>query len=215
MPRTQPFEKYSAQYEDWFERNFYAYQSELKAVSHFLPHRGKGIEIGVGTGRFAAPLGIKVGVEPSQAMGKLAEARGVRVYSAVAEQLPFEIGSFDYALMVTTICFVDDLPASFREVARILKNHGTFIIGFVDRDSPLGMTYEKHKYESVFYREATFYSTQEVLGLLAKTGFEETGVVQTIFGSLSDINAIQEFKLGYGEGSFIVIRAKKIRDSHR
>ena len=209
MPRTEPFEKYPAKYEAWFEENSHAYQSELEAVRHFLPNQGVGVEIGVGSGRFAAPLGIKIGVEPSPAMRRLAEARGIRVLNAQAEQLPFESGCFDYALLVTTICFVDDVLATFEEAARILKTGGALIVGFVDRDSPLGRIYMTHKEENVFYREATFYSTQEVLGLLARTRFEEIETVQTVFGSLPSISTVQRCKPGHGEGGFVVIRAKK------
>jgi hypothetical protein len=36
-----------------------------------LPENDKGMEIGVGNGRFAAPLGSKLGVEPPAAMRKL------------------------------------------------------------------------------------------------------------------------------------------------
>ena len=66
-----------------------------------------------------------------EAMRKLARERKIRVYNAVAESLPFEAGQFDFALMVTTICFVDDIEKSFKEVKRILKSGGLFIIGFV------------------------------------------------------------------------------------
>jgi diaminopimelate epimerase len=65
MAKVEPFEKYTSQYEDWFERNKFLYESELAAIREQLPERGKGIEIGVGSGRFAAPLGIKLGIEPS------------------------------------------------------------------------------------------------------------------------------------------------------
>ena len=58
MAKIQPFEKYTERYEDWFEKHKYAYLSELKAVSSLLPeNRENCLEIGVGTGRFAAPLG--------------------------------------------------------------------------------------------------------------------------------------------------------------
>jgi len=46
-------------------------------VRVLLPWQGLGLEIGVGTGRFAAPLGIKVGVDPSMAMLAYAAERGV------------------------------------------------------------------------------------------------------------------------------------------
>jgi SAM-dependent methyltransferase len=215
MHRTNPFDEHSAQYEEWFEENYHVYQYELEAVRHLLPRHGVGMEIGVGSGRFTVPLGIKIGVEPSAAMRKLAEARGIEVHDAVAEKLPFEAGCFDYALMVTTICFVDDIMASFQEAARTLKTNGELIVGFVDRDSPLGKLYEKHKAENVFYREATFYSTREVLLLLTKTGFTELETVQTVFGSLSSIRTVQEYKPGHGEGGFVVIRANKPSDGDK
>jgi ubiquinone/menaquinone biosynthesis C-methylase UbiE len=104
---------------------------------------------------------------------------------------------------------VDDHVAALREAARILKAHGDFIVGFVDRDSPLGKTYENKKNENVFYREATFLAHREVLALLGESGFEATETVQTVFGSLHEIKAVQKFKSGHGEGGFVVVRARK------
>ena len=209
MARTESFDRYPAKYEAWFEENSHAYQSELEAVRHFLPRHGLGVEVGVGSGRFAAPLGIKIGVEPSAAMRTLAEARGIKVLDAVAEQLPFESGYFDYVLLVTTICYVEDILATFREAARVLKTNGELIVGFVDRDSPLGKIYMAQREVSVFYREATFYSARDVLSFLAVTSFEEIEIVHTVFGSLSTVSTVQQYKPGHGEGGFVVIRAKK------
>ena len=75
MPRIESFEKNVDRYEAWFEHHRLAYESELKAIRMLLPKNGEGLEVGVGTGRFAAPLGIGVGVEPSPAMGQLARER--------------------------------------------------------------------------------------------------------------------------------------------
>ena len=60
MPRTEPFEIHHRRYEAWFEQHAAAYASELLALRPFVPleGRGRGLEIGVGTGRFAAPLGV-------------------------------------------------------------------------------------------------------------------------------------------------------------
>ena len=142
-------------------------------------------------------------------MRELARAKGLQVYDAVAEHLPFEDARFDFALMVTTICFVDDIRASFLEAKRVLKKGGRFIIGFVDRESALGKTYEAHKPENVFYRDATFYSTDEVLALLEETGFREHEEVQTIFGNLHEITRVQQCTQGYGHGSFVVVCVSK------
>ncbi len=107
MLRTAPFDTHSSRYEAWFDNHAAAYVSELLALRAFLPWTGVGIEIGVGSGRFAAPLGIRFGIDPSPRMLALAAARGIEVVGGVAEALPFAPGSFDHALVVTTICFVD------------------------------------------------------------------------------------------------------------
>ena len=58
MPRIAPFEAHQERYDSWFERHAAAYYSELLAVRALLPWEGRGLEVGVGTGRFAAPLGV-------------------------------------------------------------------------------------------------------------------------------------------------------------
>lgn len=132
MSKTEPFERHTEQYENWFEVHEAVYQSELEAVKMLMPEFRKGVEIGTGTGRFSAPLGIKHGLEPSPKMREIAVKRGIEVIEGVAEDLPFEDCSFDLALMVTTICFLDDLDRSFKEVNRILEPGGVFITGFVE-----------------------------------------------------------------------------------
>ena len=204
-----PFENHSDQYEKWFEKYHWAYQSELAAVKLYLPEHGEGVEIGAGSGRFAVPLGIKTGVDPSPEMRDLAKKRGLTVVSGIAENLPFADFSFDFALMVTSICFVDDLDASFKEAYRILKPAGRLIIGFVDKSSSLGKQYQQHKNESVFYKSAKFYSVDEVIFHLKKSCFKNFQIGQTLFNPLKDVNNIQPVKKGYGDGSFVVISALK------
>lgn len=153
------------------------YQSELKAVKHFIPQNRKGLEIGIGSGRFARPLGIKTGIEPSKKMRELARNRGLEVYDGVAESLPFADMSYDFTLMVTTICFLDNVKKSFQEVKRVLKKDGIFIIGFIDKESPLGQKYLKNKDKNVFYKNAIFYSAREVLSLLQNSGFTNTEII--------------------------------------
>jgi ubiquinone/menaquinone biosynthesis C-methylase UbiE len=209
MAKTKPFDEYASQYEDWFERNKFAFESELQAIREQLPKSNNGIEIGVGSGRFAAPLGIKIGIDPSRKMREIAQKRGIEVIDGVAESLPFDDSQFDFALMITTICFVDDIEASFQEAYRVLKPDGFLIIGFIDRESDIGKLYQQHKGESVFYRIATFYTVDDIVFNLKKAGFKNFNFTQTIFHNLAEIRDIEPIKEGYGEGSFVVIRAIK------
>ena len=209
MPRIEPFEKYSAKYEDWFEKNKFVYESEIQAIKKLFPKVKKSIEIGVGSGKFAVPLGIKIGIDPSPRMRKIAQQRGIEVIDAIAEELPFKDSQFELALMVTSICFVDNLDLAFREIYRILKPGGYLIIGLVDKDSSLGKLYQQHKENSLFYKIATFYSTKEVVYNLNKVGFKEFYFRQTIFHSLNEVKNVEPVKENYGQGSFVVIRARK------
>jgi len=63
MNRNNVFDTYTEEYEEWFERHKFAYLSEIEALKKVIP-AGKGLEVGVGTGRFAKPLGIDTGIDP-------------------------------------------------------------------------------------------------------------------------------------------------------
>jgi len=209
MSDVSVFDKNVRRYEQWFIDHPFAYVSELHAVRELLPKSGRGIEIGIGTGRFAAPLGIKLGIEPSRAMEELARKKGLEVIHGVAEKLPFKDQEFDFALMVTTVCFLDDIDLAFHEAFRVLKPHGAFVIGFVDRNSPLGKSYEERKQDSLFYRDATFYAVDDLLRLLASAGFKRFSFRQTLFGPVDDMREPDPVREGHGKGSFVVIKAEK------
>jgi len=83
------------------------------------------------------------------------------------------------------------------------------IIGFIDKESSIGKSYQQRKKKSIFYRIATFYTVDEVVSNLKKVGFKNFNFTQTIFHSLSKIKAIEPIKEGYSEGSFVTIKALK------
>jgi SAM-dependent methyltransferase len=207
MPRTAPFVAYHRRYDDWFERHAAAYHSELLAVRALLPWCGLGLALGVGTGRFAAPLGVQMGVDPAREVLDYAANRGILTVQAVAEALPFRDGSFDYALSVTTICFVDNVTAMLSEACRILKPGGEVVIGFIDRSSALGQDYLSHQAENVFYRQATFFSVDAVEQLLRDSGFTRPVWVQTLSKALEETREIEPLRSGYGQGAFVVVKA--------
>jgi len=209
MAKTEPFDEHFEDYEKWFDLNKYAYESEIKAIRHFIPENGEGLEIGIGSGLFAQPLGITRGIEPSFQMRRLASERGLDVKNGIAENIPLEDDAYDYVLLVTTICFVEDIEQSLKEVVRILKPGGRVIIGYVDKESRIGKTYQANKQFSTFYKEARFYSSEEINQYLKNAGFQYIEFVQTLFGDLKVIDEVQDFSKGYGCGSFVVVKGEK------
>lgn len=182
---------------------------ELLALRAFVPWQGRGIEIGVGSDHFAAPLGVQVGVDPSLAMLGYAAARGIEVVEGTAENLPFAEGSFDHALVVTTICFVDSPARMLAEARRVLRPGGRLVIGFIDRKSALGQDYLAHQAKNVFYREATFYSADEVEQLLLETGFLIDDWGQTLTRPLLKTQEIEPLRAGRGQSAFVVVTATR------
>ncbi len=209
MARTRAFDENTERYDAWFERHAALYESEVAAVRGLLPAEGAGLEVGVGTGRFAEPFGIVHGVEPSAPMREAARARGIDAVDGVAERLPYPDASFDFVLMVTTICFVDDVAAALAEAFRVIRPGGCIVIGFVDRESPLGRHYLAHKDESPFYKDADFFSTEEVSRHLEEAGFTDLVFRQTVFTAPGGAEEVEEPEEGHGRGSFVVVRAMK------
>jgi ubiquinone/menaquinone biosynthesis C-methylase UbiE len=207
--KIQIFDELAQEYDKWFDENRFAYESEVLALRKFIPKSGKGLEVGVGTGRFAIPLGVKTGVEPAKAMADIARKRGIIVVEAMAEDLPFDNVSFDFVLMVTTICFLRNPLQGLQEAKRVLKPGGYMIIGMIDKESPLGRIYEAKKNNSKFYRYAHFYSVNEVVEWLRNIGYQGIKICQTIFKNPEEITAIEPIKEGYGEGGFVVISIQK------
>lgn len=207
MPLTEPFEELTERYEEWFETYETAYESEVAALQALEPGSRSAIEIGVGSGRFAEPLDIDYGVDPSREMLAHAIERGVGSIVGMAEALPFKENSADLALMVTTICFVDDLTESLEEISRVLEPGGSVLLGYIDKESRVGKHYQAIKDENPFYQDATFHSTESVLEKLASVGFENPEIRQTIFQMPDEMDETDPVREGYGDGSFVALRA--------
>lgn len=209
MDGVSVFDEHAQEYDRWFDENERVYQSEVVALRKFIPSRGMGIEVGVGTGRFSVPFGIKIGVEPSERMAQIANSRGIAVCQAVGERLPFQNDQFDFVLLVTVICFVEEPSPLLREARRVLKPGGRIIIGFIDRNSALAQLYESRKETSTFYREARFYSATQVAESARQARLVALQFCQTIFGIPSETMDTGQVRDGFGEGAFVVLSAER------
>ena len=203
-----PFDSLCSEYESWFVENKTLFQSELLALRQVVPVGNKGIEIGIGSGIFAEQLGIHFGIDPSENMLEYARKRGLDVKKGIAEKIPYEAESFDYAALITTICFVENPQQSIKEAYRILKDNGEIIIAIIDKETPFGKFLDEGKRKSRFYKNANFYSAMEIVNLLTTNSFRVDRILQTLENPGSTI--IEDPTEGYGKGSFVVIKGNKI-----
>jgi len=169
------FEQFAEDYDRWFEEHRAGYHAELARIRRLLPcPDSRAVEIGVGSGRFAAPLGVPLGLEPSCALGRMARRRGIEVIRGRAESIPLRDGSCSSVLMVTVICFLDDPVLAFEEIHRILAPRKTFVLGFIEREGEVARRYLHERGKHRFLSRARFYSSGEVRELLERTGFRVT-----------------------------------------
>jgi ubiquinone/menaquinone biosynthesis C-methylase UbiE len=98
---------------------------------------GRVIEIGGGTGANLPYYGPRVTelaiTEPEEPMARRLEGKvsehslPARVVRAPAEDLPFEDGSFDYAVSTLVLCTVSDPGRALAEIQRVLKADGRLV----------------------------------------------------------------------------------------
>ncbi len=206
--KALPFELHPSRYDSWYNRHISLYRSELRAVRKAWSFSGRCLEVGVGTGRFAAELGISFGVDPSPAVLKIARKRGVKVVAGAGEALPFADSVFDSLLIAITLCFLDDPLQALKEARRVLKRDGRLVVAFIDADSPWGRFYQEKKKESPFYRIATFYSFNQVKEMLEEAGFKVERIVETLFQPPGRESYFEEEPAeGRRGGSFVVVVA--------
>ena len=200
------FDSKYKQYDRWYDEHEFVYLSEVEALKKVVPRNKKGLEIGVGTGRFAEKLGISLGIDPSLKMINIAKRRGISVCLGVGEDLSFWQDEFDYVVIIIALCFVNDPLKVLTEARRVLKEKGKLILGIVDKQSFLGKFYRGKK--SLFYKKATFFSVKQLTDWLEELGFKQIRYQQTIFNLPQNIKSLQKPKEGFGEGGFVVISAK-------
>lgn len=115
-------------------RNKEATRYRIKTVPQAA---GRVLEIGVGSGLNLPFYGSEVtclyGLDPSQALLKLAQRKGVCARFPVefiqgsAEDIPLERNSIDAVVSTFVLCTVPNATRALREAARVLKPGGTLL----------------------------------------------------------------------------------------
>lgn len=202
------FEDNWKHYDEWFDRHQKIYQSEIKALRKILPS-GLGLEVGVGTGRFASALSVQFGLDPSFNMLKLSKDMMIQVVQGLGEELPFKNETFNFVLIVVTICFVENPFKVLNEVKRTLKKKGIVVLGIIDKTSSWGRFNKAKAAKSKFYGAANFYSPQEIIQILENISLEYEAAYQTLLQTPPDIKRIEEPRKGFGQGGFVVLKGVK------
>lgn len=203
---TNPFDPIVKEYDQWFDDYRNTFLSELEAIKYFVPTNGTGVDIGVGTARFAKALGIRYGIEPSEPMADYARKNGIDVITCGAEELPYNHESFDFAIMVAVDPFVQDIEKTYREIYRILKKGGKLIVGTLHKDGAVAKKY-MNMTDSEVYKNAQFHAIPETVAQLQAAGFTGFNTCQSLFTIHPD--QTEKPLPGYDKGSFVALEAIK------
>ena len=116
----------------------------LAALAEVEP--GSVLEVGCGTGWFAARVHDELGaevvaVDQSERMVELARERGLEARVADVQALPFGDGSFDAVAANWMLYHVPDLDLGLREIARVLRPGGR-LVAITNRDDHLQELWE-------------------------------------------------------------------------
>ena len=211
--KASPFDSLASVYDDWFEaEGKLPFAIEVRAFQEILPFLPKPwVEIGVGSARFAQALGIETGVDPSIKLLEIARRRGIATLLGRGEQQPFVKEAFGTVFLIVTLCFLDSPLDVLREAYRILMPGGKVALGLVLGESPWGKFYQRKQQQGHrFYKYATFYSYEEVVGLLEEADFLLEKVVSTLFQEPDRVEHIESPRNGYSaDAGFTVLVAHK------
>jgi len=204
------FDVYADKYDLWYLRNPVIFRCEADAIRS-LNLKGKGVSLGVGTGILDLSAPIQVGIEPSLKMLKIASKRSIEPIRAVAEFLPIRDKSFDFVLMVATLCFLSSPDKSLKEAKRIIRSGGHLAICFIPRDSTWGKEYTRKAMEGhILYSKARFYTFTEVKKMLNRLSLQIVDVKATLSFSPEDSPKKEIPSKDPRNKGFVCIKAKKV-----
>ena len=211
---AQAFEDLAERYDAWYDTapGRVLFDLELGALRPLLAGTGgPRLEVGIGSGRFAAALGIDVGLDPAEAPLRLAKERGVRVLLGVGDRLPFRDNTFGAVALVVTLCFAENPAGVLAEVGSVLRPGGRLVVGLVPLDSAWGRSYEeKRRAGHAFYRHARFQTLAEHRRMLATAGFRLVECRSTLLQTPSDEPVAEPVHLGVVVGAGFVALAVRL-----
>ena len=129
-------------------------ESTRKLVRQYTDSGNHVLDIGVGLGRVLGPLSNlnRYGIDVSLEYLQKARENGIEVAFAKAEELPYQDDSFDCVIACDVLEHVIDLYSTGKEIQRVLKPGGIFILRVPNKDDLEVYLSEDIPYEYVHLR---------------------------------------------------------------
>ena len=182
IPCHRVFDEFASDYDRWFDDHNDVYVAQVRLLQDAVPHTGRGLELGAGSGRFAVALGIRYGIDPSRTLTEMAKIRGVEIVQGEGEHLPYHAETFDYILMMTVICFLEYPLIVLYETFRVLVSGGDLVLGFIEKDGVIATRYRNERVKGKYLRFARFRTVDEVSRSLQEAGFSDISVIRRTRG---------------------------------
>jgi ubiquinone/menaquinone biosynthesis C-methylase UbiE len=142
---VERFEQWASTYENsWLQRAFFerVYQATLTLAAGTVHQPVSVLDVGCGTGKLLRRANIYwpeaqlIGVDPANGMIEMAKrlTPDATFFTGMAEALPLEDASVDLALSTSSFHHWQDQAAGIREIARVLRPGGYFVL--VDASFP-------------------------------------------------------------------------------
>lgn len=133
------FGRWASSYEEsWLQRSFFdqAHQAVIALAADVVHQPASVLDVGCGTGKLLRrarscwPEAQLFGVDPADGMVEVAKhlTPGATFYTSMAEALPLPDISIDLALSTISFHHWQDQVAGIREIARVLRPGGYFIL---------------------------------------------------------------------------------------
>lgn len=135
---------------------------------------GRVLEVGCGPGRYVALLAAMgydvVGVDPYSfpLWGEIAQARPVELKDGImAEDLPFEDGSFDHVTCISALLYFKDPKKALNEMKRVMRPGGRLYVRTVNRRNLA----RRWTGANIDPAAANYYTEEELRDFIQHAGF--------------------------------------------
>ncbi len=219
------FDDWPEAYDRWFTTPIGAlvkkYEGEL--IQDLLrPAQGEVIlDAGCGTGGFTSDMvssgsdviGLDISLPMIRRARQKIRGRHFQVVAGDLLRLPFPENSFDKAVSVTTLEFIEDAAGAFQELFRVTRKGGCVVAATLNSHSPWAARRRaKSKMKDTLFSRAIFRSPEELRSLIPVEGLIRTAIH---FQKEDDPDRASEIEMeghrkGLETGAFVAGRWEKI-----